>query len=161
MRQCSWIRASGQSQAQGEIPNTSVAGEFIYPEATPSRLKEWAMSIKQQENAMMTRRRNASNVNEQVEIRETETLTLPPQLKFEMVSGTPTLATEAPKQDAVPSSIAKTVQSVADDFSLNEQQRIVYDIIAEKFVNQCVLRRLAYVCEHAKLQTVVCWCLCV
>jgi len=67
MRQCGWIQISRQPQAQGGIHDSSATDEFVYPEPTSSRLKEWALSVKQQEGAKMARRRNTSDVSEQVD----------------------------------------------------------------------------------------------
>ena len=75
MRQCNWIHTNGTPRVQIATRNTSTMDEFIYPEPTTSQLKEWTVTIKQQESVTMARRRNASNVSEQVDIRETESLT--------------------------------------------------------------------------------------
>jgi hypothetical protein len=140
MRQCKWIPSS-QPGRQVETYNTSPTDDFDYPAPTPSQLKGWALSIKQQENATMARRRNASNVSEQAEVRETETLTPHPLPRSPLVfDKTPVPATEALNRSTEPSSVAETVHSVADKFGLNEKQRLVYTIIAQKFVNQHVLK---------------------
>ena len=76
MQQCNWIRTNGHLQVQNETHGSPISEEFCYPEPTPSWLKEWASLIKQQEKTVMARRRNASNVSEQVDIHENETLTL-------------------------------------------------------------------------------------
>ena len=140
MRQCRWIQ-SGQRETQVKMNNALLTNDFEYPAPTPSRLKEWALSIKQQEGAMMARRRNASNVSEQGEIRKSEALTVHRSLRFPSVfNEAPTPATEAMNQGTELSSVAETVYSVADRFGLNEKQRMVYNIIAQKFVNQHVLK---------------------
>jgi hypothetical protein len=140
MRQCKWI-SSGQPGRQVETYNTSSTDGFDYPAPTPSQLKGWALSIKQQENATMARRRNASNVSEQAEVRESETLTPHPLPRSPLVfDKKPVPATEALNRSTEPSSVAETVRSVADKFGLNEKQRLVYTIIAQKFVNQHVLK---------------------
>lgn len=46
--------------------------------------------------------------------------------------------TEVPKQNFPTSSVAQTVQSVAESFALNKEQKTVYDIVAARFVNQNV-----------------------
>ena len=140
MRQCNWI-PSAQPKTPAKTHSAPPTDSFDYPPPTSSQLKEWALSIKQQENAMMARRRNASDVSEQAEIRETETLTLhPPTRPHSVFDETSVPATDARKQNTVPSSVAETMRSVADKFGLNEKQRMVYNIIAQKFVNQHVLK---------------------
>ena len=140
MQQCNWIRTNGQSHDQGETRDASATDVFAYPEPTSSRLKEWMTSIKQQETAMMARRRNASDVNEQIDVRETETPTTHLVPEQPPVPEVPVPATEALKQGVIPSSAAETVDSIAEKFGLNKKQRMVYDIIAQKFVNQCILK---------------------
>lgn len=88
----------------------------------------------------MSRRRNAENVEEQIDTRKTE---MPPgcfQPELCYASGIPVLGTEAPKHMTTPSSVAETVQSVAEKFDLNEDQQMVYHIVAEKFINQNILK---------------------
>ena len=140
MRQCHWIQMNGQPQTQDETRNTSVTDGFAYPEPTVSQLKEWTSLIKQQEKTMMVRHRNANDVGEQVDIHETETLTICLPLEPPSISEAPVSATEAPKQNTTASSVAETVRFVAEKFSLNEKQKMVYNIIAQKFVNQHVLK---------------------
>jgi hypothetical protein len=140
MRQCNWIQ-SGQCKTQDDACNASLTDHFDYPVPTPSQLKEWASSIKQQESAMTVRRRNASDVNEQAKVQKTETLTSHPPSRSPSVFNTvPIPNTETLNRSAEPSSVAEAVRSVADKFGLNEKQRMVYNIIAQKFVNQHVLK---------------------
>ena len=141
MRQCSWIHVNGQPQTQENVCPTSATDEFPYPKPTPLQLKEWASSIKQQENTTAVRRRNASNVSEQIDICETETLTqyILPELPSTS-DRAPAPMTEVPKPNATPSSVAETVCSVAEKFDLNEEQRMIYDIVVRKFVNQNILK---------------------
>ena len=138
MRQCHWIQANKRPQI-GSL-DTSVADEFVYLEPTTLQLKEWATSIKQQESMMMARCRNASDVNEQVSIRETETLTVSPLLGLPLASGVPIPVTEAPKLGIASSSVAETVRSVAEKFGLNKKQKMVYNIVSQKFINQNILK---------------------
>jgi hypothetical protein len=94
---------------------------------------------------MMTRRRNAGNVTEQVEVNETETT--PETISFSLPSMQgPTSndayvpPTEALKQGRESSSVAESVNAVAEEFGLNEKQKMVYNIIVRKFVDQYILK---------------------
>lgn len=141
MQQCNWIQG-GQHKTRTKMHNSSPTDDFDYPAPTPSQLKEWASSIKQQENVTMVRRRNASNVSEQTEIRKSEALT---HLRESSMSSLvfdegPICATEAQNRSTEPLLAFETVHSVADKFGLNEKQRVVYNIIAQKFVNQHILK---------------------
>ncbi|KAF9778000.1 hypothetical protein BJ322DRAFT_1015142, partial [Thelephora terrestris] len=49
-------------------------------------------------------------------------------------------ATEALNQGRELSSITESVQEIADEFCLNKKQRMVYDIVAHKFIDQHVLK---------------------
>ena len=138
MQQCNWIQANDQSQDQGETHDTSTTDAFAYPEPTPLQLKEWVSSIKQQETAMMVRCRCASNVSEQVDIQETETPTMLLTSEWPPVLEVPIPMTESPNQGIAPSLAAKTVYFVAEKFDLNKKQKMVYDIVAQKFVDQCI-----------------------
>ena len=141
MRQCHWIRKSGHEGVQVAV----VKNELQCPEPTTSQLKMWATSIKQQENETAARRRNAGNVTEQVEVNRTETMTESISLSLSSAHG-PTLgdahvpATESLKKDHEPSSTIKSVTAVAEEFGLNKKQRLVYDIVARKFIDQHILK---------------------
>ncbi|KAF9645466.1 hypothetical protein BDM02DRAFT_3101269, partial [Thelephora ganbajun] len=49
-------------------------------------------------------------------------------------------ATEVLKKNCALSSVAESVCAVAEEFGLNEKQRMVYDIVARKFIDQHVLK---------------------
>ena len=140
MRQCRWIQ-SGQLKTQVETPKIPLTDVFDYPVPTASQLKEWVSLIKRQENTMKARRRNASEVSEQAEIYESEIPMLNVPSKFPLGSNKTLIpATEMPNRRTEPASVAETVRSVADKFGLNEKQRMVYNIIAKKFVDQHVVK---------------------
>jgi hypothetical protein len=139
MRQCHWIR-----DTKREHPQVLAANELQCPEPTALRLKAWAASIKQQENEMTAKRRNVSNVTEQVEVDnmdttvERVTFSVPSMLPAASDAYVP--ATEALKQGSESSSVAESMRAVAEEFGLNQKQRIVYDIVAHKFIDQHVLK---------------------
>ena len=135
MRQCGWIQTNNKLQSC--VPH--VADETVYPEPTSSQLKVWASIIKQQEAIMMSRRRNATSVGEQVDVRKTDIHNGSVLHGLSSDIGAPAANTEAPRQYATASSIGESVQSVAETFGLNGEQRMVYDIVAQKFVSQNVL----------------------
>ena len=141
MRQCNWIQRC-QPGTQAGPHDALLMRDFDYPVPTTSQLKEWASSIKLQEDTTMARRRNAGDVSEQEEIHESETPTFhfPSSVPLAFSNGAPTPATEAPNRHTELSTVAETVQLVAEKFCLNEKQRMVYQIIAQKFVNQQVLK---------------------
>jgi len=141
MRECGWIKSDTQPHRSRDFEE----GELSCPEPTPSQLKKWAASIKHQENETMARRRNSGNVAEQIEVSgmedTTETtsfslpLTQPPVFDYACVP-----ATEALKRGCEPTSVAESICAVAEEFGLNEKQRMVYDIVARKFIDQHVLK---------------------
>ena len=141
MYQCHWIRAREREHTQG----TTVENELQCPEPTASQLKAWAVSIKKQENEAMARRRNAGNVTEQVEVNRTEMPT--ETITFSMPLVDPPApdhayvpATETTSQRRESSSVTESVRAIADEFGLNEKQRMVYDIVARRFVDQHILK---------------------
>lgn len=139
MWQCSWIQTGGKPQAFDEICNFRT-DEVIYPEPTPSQLKEWASLIKQQESVMMARRRNAGDFSEQMDIHETETPTVNPPFKLSFECIAPIPVTEVPKKGMTPSLVAEKMCFVVEKFDLNRKQTMVYNIITQKFVDQHVLK---------------------
>ena len=141
MRQCRWIKSGKRQPAQDVV----MEDELWCPEPTPSQLKVWSASIKRQENEIVARRRNASNVTEQVEVigteavEETTAFSLPlmqPLISEETYVPT----TESLKRGHERTSMAESMCAVAEEFNLNEKQRMVYDIVASKFVDQHVLK---------------------
>ena len=73
----------------------------------------------------------------------TETLTLSSPLELQPtsdVSEATIPTTEAPKQNAVRSPVIETMHSVTERFGLNKKQRMIYNIVAQKFVNQNILK---------------------
>ena len=142
MQQCGWIR-NDRLRVDIETYSTPPTDNFEYPAPTRSQLKEWTLSIKQQENMMMARRRNASNVGEQAEIHESETPTSHTHVPLRSplaLDGRPVPATETFTCSTEPSSVAETLHAVAKKFSLNEKQTMVYNIIARRFVDQHVFK---------------------
>ena len=138
MRQCHWIKDGEQKEHTQDIVTEN---ELQCPEPTASQLSMWTASIKQQENEMIARRRNAGNVAEQVEVNRTETLTFSlPLIRPPPSDNAYAPATEAPKQECGLSSVAESVRAVAEEFSLNEKQKIVYNIVARKFIDQHILK---------------------
>ena len=141
MRQCGWIR----NAKQGHTRVMATENELQCPEPTTTQLKTWAVSIKQQENEMVARRRNAGNVTEQVEANRTEMATEMANLSLPLVYP-PTFddayvpVTEALRQDRKLSSVAESVCAIAEEFGLNEKQMMVYNIVACKFVDQHILK---------------------
>ena len=49
-------------------------------------------------------------------------------------------ATETPNCGSEMSSVARSICAVAEEFRLNEKQRMVYDIVTGKFMEQHVLK---------------------
>jgi hypothetical protein len=141
MRQCHWIKGGEQKPTQNPVREN----ELQCPEPTASQLKMWLASIKQQESEVMARRRNASNVTEQVEVNGTEVVTETTALSLPLIQlpnsdEAYVPATEALKRGCESSSVAKSVHMVAEEFGLNEKQRMVYNIVARKFTDQHILK---------------------
>ena len=137
MRECCWIKSDTQTRECHVFRE----GEPSWPEPTPSQLKIWSASIKHQENEMMVRRRNSENVAEQTEVSGTERTSFSLPLTQPLVSDDAYVpATEALKQDCESTSVAESVRAVAEEFRLNEKQKMVYDIVARKFIDQHILK---------------------
>jgi len=141
MRQCHWIK-NGNREPTRDI---AMENELRCPEPTPSQLKTWSASIKQQENEMIARRRNAGNAAEQIEATRTEltaeTIAFSlPLMQLPTPEEMYVPATESLKQGCESTSVAESICAVAEEFGLNEKQRMVYNIVARKFVDQHVLK---------------------
>ena len=141
MRQCCWIPSEKLECIQGVVTEN----EFQCPEPTAPQLKAWMTSVKQQENKMIARRRNAGNVADQVEVGGTE-VTMNARAISLLLTHPPTSgdayvpATEALKENSKLSSVMESMRTVAEEFGLNEKQKVVYDIVARKFIDQHVLK---------------------
>ncbi|KAF9782849.1 hypothetical protein BJ322DRAFT_1008807, partial [Thelephora terrestris] len=93
----------------------------------------------------MAKRRNAANPSEQVDVSNTEVPTELTSFSLPLIqpSASDTTyvpATEALNQKRELSSVTESVHAVAEEFGLNEKQRIVYNIVARKFVDGHILK---------------------
>ena len=93
----------------------------------------------------MAKRRNVGNITKQAEVNRTETATEAATFSLSLAhptasSGAYIPATETLKQGSESSSVAESIQAVADEFHLNDKQRMVYNVVAQKFVNQHILK---------------------
>lgn len=93
----------------------------------------------------MAKHRNVGNIIEQAEVNRMEMMT--EAVTFSLLLAYPTAsngayipAMEALKQGSESSSVAESIQVVADEFHLNNKQRMVYNVVAQKFVNQHILK---------------------
>ena len=141
MRECHWIKNDHQAHRD------SMAGEedLWCPEPTPSQLKSWTVSVKRQEDEMMARRRNGGNVTEQIEVNGVESVTETmsfslPLTRLPASEDAYIPATEALKQGCESTSVAESMCTIAEEFGLNEKQRMVYEIVASKFISQHILK---------------------
>ena len=94
---------------------------------------------------MIARRRNTVNTAEQIEVSETDvamesTLFSLPLTQPALSENAYIPATEALNQGRELSSITESVEEIANEFRLNRKQRMVYDIVAHKFIDQHVLK---------------------